>query len=225
MTVIHDYNITEYIHCPKYSLCSTYSYPPLPHRIPIHLATSDLENRFHESRNSVSHRNRGDRNRAPVTFRIASSHLITVSRQLAQDLNPWFSLLPVITASSTVWSHFNYFILYLGLSIWSSVKLIHFSILHLPYVRTCVRTEKVLSWQGIFFTGSCSILFKTVSANVSILWKCVHRKIHPIFLSFLKTHFHCPKANNSMLSGGISILLSHKYDKKSITINLNHHMW
>lgn len=66
MTFIHHYNITEYIHCPKYSLCSTYSYlPPRPTAFPHYtLATSDLENLFHESRNSVSHRNRGDRNRS-----------------------------------------------------------------------------------------------------------------------------------------------------------------
>ena len=30
MTFTHHYNITEYIHCPKDSLCSTYSYPPAP---------------------------------------------------------------------------------------------------------------------------------------------------------------------------------------------------
>ena len=134
---------------------------PRPTAFPHYtLATSDLENLFHESRNSVSHRNRGDRNRSFNYFQCCKFPLTTVSRQLAQDLNPCLSLLQVITVlKSTVWSHFNYFILYLGVVHLIISKANSFLNSSSSYVRSYVRTEKVLSWQGIFFSLDPVLLF------------------------------------------------------------------
>lgn len=162
MTFIHHYNITEYIHCPKYSLCSTYSYPPPapPHSPITPWQPVILRTFFMRVGILLVIETEVTEIGASITFSVAKFPLTTVSRQLAQDLNPCLSLLQVITVlKSTVWSHFNYFISYLGVVHLIISKANSFLNSSPSYIRTYVRTEKVLSWQGIFFSLDPVLLF------------------------------------------------------------------
>lgn len=194
MTVIHDYNITEYIHCPKYSLCSTYSYPPPapPHSPMTPWQPVILRTVFMRVGILLVIETEVTEIGAVSYFPYCKFPLTTVSRQLAQDLNPCLSLLPVITAlRSTVWSHFNYFILYLGVVHLIISKANSFLNSSSSYVRLMLEQRKYWAGKASFFHWLLFYSFKTVSANVSILWKCVHRKIHPIFL-FSQNSFPLP---------------------------------
>lgn len=194
MTFIHHYNITEYIHCPKYSLCSTYSYPPPapPHSPITPWQPVILRTFFMRVGILLVIETEVTEIGASITFSVASSHWLQCRDNLPKT---WILVSPCykwLLCSKALFGLISIILFCIwGLSIWSSVKLIHFSILHLPTYVLMLEQRKYWAGKASFFHWILFYYFKTVSANVSILWKCVHRKIHPIFL-FSQNSFPLP---------------------------------
>ena len=193
MTYIHHYDITEYIHCPKNCLYSTYSYPPTPHSPITPWQPMILTTFFIRVGIMLVIETEVTEIGASIIFSVASSHWIQCRNNLPKT---WILVCPYykwLLCSKALFSLISIILFYIwGSSIWSSVKLIHFSILRLPTYVLMLEQRKYWAGKASFFHWILFYYFKNVSAtNVSILWKCVHRKIHPIFL-FSQNSFPLP---------------------------------
>lgn len=157
MTFIHHYNITEYIHCPKNSLYSTYSYPPTPHSPITPWQPMILRTFFIRVGIMLVIETEVTEIGASIIFSVASSHWIQCRNNLPKT---WILVCPYykwLLCSKALFSLIS-IILYLGvvhLIISKANSFLNSS----SYVRTYVRTEKVLSWQGIFFSLNPVLLF------------------------------------------------------------------
>ena len=134
------------------------------------LATNDLENLFIRVGIMLVIKIEVTEIGASIIFSVASSHWIQCRDNLPKT---WILVSPYhkwLLCSKALFGLISVILFCIwGLSIWSSVKLIHFSILHLPTYVLMLEQRKYWAGKASFFHWILFYYFKNVSANVSIL--------------------------------------------------------